>query len=93
MECFEIMEKYKDSLLGMAHITGGGLIDNIKRILPKELNLEINISLKDEFEWLSQKSGLDYNEMIKTFNCGYGIALIFEDNIDIEYDIIGKIIE
>ena len=93
MECFEIMEKYKDSLLGMAHITGGGLIDNIKRILPKELDLEIQVELKNEFLWMSEKSGLSYRQMLRTFNCGYGIALIFEDNIDVEYDIIGKIIE
>jgi len=93
MECFEIMEKYKDSLLGMAHITGGGLIDNIKRILPKELELEIEVPLEGEFKWLSEKSGLDYKRMLRTFNCGYGIALIFDNSYTgDEFDIIGGVI-
>jgi len=93
MECFEIMEKHKDSLLGMAHITGGGLIDNIKRILPEELDLEIEVELKDEFLWLSEKSGLSYRQMLRTFNCGYGIALIFDDSYTgDDYDVIGKIL-
>jgi len=93
MECFEIMEKYKDSLLGMAHITGGGLIDNIKRILPEELDLEIKVELKDEFLWLSEKSGLSYRQMLRTFNCGYGIALIFDDSYTgDDYDVIGRVV-
>ena len=93
MECFEIMEKYKDSLLGMAHITGGGLIDNIKRILPEELDLEIEVELKDEFLWLSEKSGLSYRQMLRTFNCGYGIALIFDDSYTGgDYDVIGRVV-
>lgn len=93
MECFEIMEKYKDSLLGMAHITGGGLTDNIKRILPEELDLEIEVSLEGEFKWLSEKSGLNYHQMLRTFNCGYGIALIFDDSYTgDDYDVIGKVL-
>jgi len=92
-ECFQIMEKYKDSLLGMAHITGGGLIDNIERILPENLDLEISIELKEEFSWLQEKSGLNYQQMTRTFNCGYGIALIFDESYsDTEFDVIGRII-
>ena len=93
MECFEIIEKYKDSLLGMSHITGGGLIDNIKRIIPNHFNLKLDIEIKDEFLWAMEKSGLSYNEMIRTFNCGYGIALIFRKGVIIdEFDEIGKVI-
>jgi len=92
-ECFEIMEKYKDSLLGMAHITGGGLVDNILRILPSGLDVEIKVPLEDEFFWLSEKSGLDYQQMIRTFNCGYGIALIFDDSYTgDDYDVIGRVV-
>jgi phosphoribosylformylglycinamidine cyclo-ligase len=93
MECFEIMESFEDSLLGMAHITGGGLVDNIKRILPEDLELEINIDIEDEFEWLMRRSGLKYDQMIRTFNCGYGIALIFDETYSgDEYDLIGRVI-
>lgn len=93
MECFQIMEKYKDSLLGLAHITGGGLIDNIKRIIPEDSDLEIDVEIQEEFKWIMEGTGLSYNEMIRTFNCGYGIALIFDDTYEgEEYDVIGKVI-
>ena len=94
MECFEIMESFGDSLLGMANITGGGLVDNIKRILPEGLELEINIDIEDEFEWLMRRSGLKYDQMIRTFNCGYGIALIFDETYSgDEYDLIGRVVK
>jgi len=70
----------KNLLNGCANITGGGLRDNIKRILPKNLCAEIQlnkiITLKI-FKWL-KKSGINENEMIKTFNCGVGFCLIID---------------
>ncbi len=68
----------KNLLNGCAHITGGGLVDNLKRVLPKELSAEINLSnikpLKI-FRWLKQNNISD-KEMLKTFNCGVGFCLI-----------------
>jgi phosphoribosylformylglycinamidine cyclo-ligase len=63
---------------GCANITGGGLADNIKRIIPDKLCAQINLnkvkSLKI-FNWLKENNISD-NEMLKTFNCGVGFCLI-----------------
>ena len=68
----------KNILNGCANITGGGLIDNIKRIIPKNLCAEIDLSKINTlkiFKWLKD-SGIEENEMLKTFNCGVGFCLI-----------------
>ena len=77
----EILKLIDNNLLkGCANITGGGLEDNIKRIIPKNLCAEIElkkiITLKI-FKWL-KKSGINDIEMIKTFNCGVGFCLIID---------------
>ena len=63
-----------------ANITGGGLEDNIKRIIPNkycaEINLE-NIRTLNIFKWLKNK-GINEREMLKTFNCGVGFCLILK---------------
>ena len=68
----------KNILNGCANITGGGLKDNIKRIIPNNLCAEIDLSkiktLKI-FKWL-KNSGIKKDEMLKTFNCGVGFCLI-----------------
>ena len=78
-ECLEIMEREKDNLIAMAHITGGGLTGNIKRVIPENFKVHIDVEIKDEFKWLMIKSKSSYEEMIATFNCGYGMAFIFKD--------------
>ena len=68
----------KNLINGCANITGGGLIDNLKRIIPKNLSAEINldnIKTLKIFKWLN-KMGVEENEMLKTFNCGVGFCLI-----------------
>ena len=68
----------KNLINGCANITGGGLVDNIKRVIPKHLGAEINLnkvkSLKI-FKWLNTM-GIREKEMLKTFNCGVGFCLI-----------------
>ncbi len=68
----------KDLINSCAHITGGGLIDNILRSVPENLSLEIDLSkiktLKI-FKWIKSKKISDI-EMMKTFNCGVGFCLI-----------------
>ena len=67
---------------GCANITGGGLADNIKRVIPKKLGAEINLSsikTLNIFKWLHQM-GISENEMLKTFNCGVGFCLIIKKN-------------
>ena len=75
----EILKLINANLInGCAHITGGGIVDNIKRIIPNTLSAEIDlnkIKTKKIFSWL-KKSGVDDNEMLKTFNCGIGFCII-----------------
>ena len=67
---------------GCANITGGGIVDNISRIIPKKFCAEIdlkNIKPLKIFKWLS-KNNIDDKEMLKTFNCGVGFCLIIKPN-------------
>ena len=70
----------KNLIQGCANITGGGLEDNIKRIIPNKLSAEIYLKqvrpLKI-FKWL-KNLGIDDREMLKTFNCGVGFCLIID---------------
>lgn len=64
---------------GMAHITGGGLTENIVRVVPEGLGLDIDAGawpLPPVFQWLQQAGGLADAEMWRTFNCGIGFVLI-----------------
>ncbi len=68
----------KNLINGCANITGGGLSDNIKRVIPKNLDAEIDlkkIKTMKIFRWLKNK-GISNKEMLKTFNCGIGFCLI-----------------
>jgi len=68
----------KNLINGCANITGGGLADNIKRVIPNNLIAEINlakIKTSKIFKWIKEKNISD-NEMLKTFNCGVGFCLI-----------------
>ena len=75
----EVLNLLKNNLLnGCANITGGGLEDNIKRVIPKGLCAYINlnnIKTRSIFNWIKNQ-GVDDYEMIKTFNCGVGFCLI-----------------
>ena len=75
----EILNLVNRNLInGCANITGGGIEDNIKRIIPKGLVADIDlkkIKIPKIFKWLS-KSGVTDKEMLKTFNCGVGFCLV-----------------
>ena len=65
---------------GCAHITGGGIKDNLSRIIPKGKCAKINLSkikTQQVFSWL-KKNNISDNEMLKTFNCGVGFVLIIK---------------
>ena len=79
----EILNLVKRNLLnGCANITGGGLVDNIIRVIPDNLCAEIDLNkikpLKI-FSWL-KKNKISDREMLKTFNCGVGFCLIINPN-------------
>jgi len=66
---------------GMAHITGGGLTENIVRILPPGMGIEIGLSNWPRgavFNWLQSEGGISDSEMLRTFNCGVGMVLVVE---------------
>ena len=77
----EIMNLINNNLInGCANITGGGLSDNIKRIIPDKLSANISldkIKTSKIFNWL-KNNGISDKEMLKTFNCGVGFCLIVE---------------
>ena len=101
----EVVNLIKNNLVnGCANITGGGLGDNIKRVIPEGLTANINldkIKTKKIFSWL-KKNNIGDNEMLKTFNCGVGFCLIInpknlkkvKKNFSNNYQpyVIGKII-
>ena len=66
---------------GIAHITGGGLSENIPRVVPEGLGVSIDLSsweLPALFKWLGKTGGMESAEMLKTFNCGIGMAIVVD---------------
>ena len=75
-EVYKLIEK--NLINGCANVTGGGLEDNIKRVIPEDLVAEINLTKiipSKIFKWL-KKNDITEKEMLKTFNCGVGFCLI-----------------
>lgn len=67
----------KNPVHGIAHITGGGLLENIPRILPKNTCAELNHwQWPRIFHWLQQNGNIEQTEMVRTFNCGIGMVVI-----------------
>ena len=75
----EILELVEKNLIhSAAHITGGGLIENILRSVPKKLSLNLNLSrirILKIFKWI-KKYNISDKEMMRTFNCGVGFCVI-----------------
>lgn len=66
---------------GLAHITGGGLTENLPRVLPEGLGAHVDLtawSLPPVFAWLSEVGGLEQGELLKTFNAGIGMVLVVD---------------
>jgi phosphoribosylamine--glycine ligase / phosphoribosylformylglycinamidine cyclo-ligase len=92
-----------ESLHAMCHITGGGIYDNIDRIITKESNLNYDIDVNSDkypywCKYLMEKGNISEKEMLNVFNCGFGFLLIVDKNIkenliELSYDfnIIGNV--
>ncbi|MBF0540063.1 MAG: phosphoribosylformylglycinamidine cyclo-ligase [Nitrospirae bacterium] len=93
----EIKKRVK--IKGMAHITGGGITDNLPRTLPKGLGAEIDRSSWEVpaiFRLIQEKGNIADNEMLKTFNMGIGFMIVVdkEDAEKIsEYNVVGRVVE
>jgi phosphoribosylformylglycinamidine cyclo-ligase len=64
---------------GLAHITGGGLVDNVPRVLPDNTQAVLqrdSWQMPDLFRWLQMKGGVADAEMVRVFNCGIGMAVV-----------------
>ena len=68
---------------GMAHITGGGFKENVVRILPDNINAEIDLNAWQQpevFNWIQTVGNVDHEEMLRTFNCGIGYVLVVNNS-------------
>jgi phosphoribosylformylglycinamidine cyclo-ligase len=73
--------KVENGVKALAHITGGGFVDNIPRVLPKGTAARIElgaIPVLPVFAWLAQTGGVSEAEMLRTFNCGVGLVVVTE---------------
>lgn len=71
------------NLKALSHITGGGLLENIPRVLPENTCAQINQSswqIPAIFEWLQQNGNVETMEMYRTFNCGVGMVLVVSED-------------
>ena len=71
-----------DALRGIAHITGGGVRDNLSRVLPEHLDAQIDLSaikVLPVFKTLYERGQLDPADMVRTFNMGVGLAMVVAD--------------
>ncbi len=86
MGAVELLKREPGVVKALAHITGGGLTENLPRVLPDGLGAEIDLdawTLLPVFQWLADQGGLDAAEMLKTFNCGIGmVAVVPQDRAE-----------
>lgn len=79
----QLMPTVKSGLVtALAHITGGGLLENIPRVLTKDLAVDIDCaswSLPPVFKWLQKMGNLSNMELSRTFNCGIGMVLLLPE--------------
>lgn len=71
------------NLKGIAHITGGGFIENIPRMLPEGMTAKIDISTIKKpaiYKWIEEASGLEKDELYNTFNMGIGMIIVVDKN-------------
>ncbi|WP_068803294.1 phosphoribosylformylglycinamidine cyclo-ligase [Thauera phenolivorans] len=74
-----LMRSMPGAVKGMAHITGGGITENVPRILRDELTARIDAAswtLPPLFQWLHRAGNVDMQEMYRVFNCGIGMAVV-----------------
>ena len=75
------LAKHGAAIKGLAHITGGGLLDNVPRILQPGLSARLHRAhweMPKLFQWLQQQGGVEDTEMYRVFNCGIGMVLVVD---------------
>ena len=72
-----------NAVKALAHITGGGFIENIPRVLPKGLSVDVDLDsvpVLPVFKWLAASGDVSEHEMLRTFNCGVGMVVVLDAN-------------
>lgn len=81
-----------DKLHAMSHITGGGLTENLPRVLPEGLSAKIDTQswqMPELFNWLQKHGNIEQSEMYRTFNCGVGFVIVVPANhVDQAIDVL-----
>ncbi|THD46674.1 MAG: phosphoribosylformylglycinamidine cyclo-ligase [Bradyrhizobium sp.] len=70
--------KASDGVLALAHVTGGGFPENLPRVLPDDVAVELNLDAfapPPVFAWLARTGGVSEREMLRAFNCGFGMVV------------------
>lgn len=71
---------------GLAHITGGGIVENLPRVMPENTQARVDINswpMPPIFDWLRTQGNIEQSEMLRTFNCGIGMVVcVSEENAD-----------
>ncbi|UOP05245.1 phosphoribosylformylglycinamidine cyclo-ligase [Conchiformibius kuhniae] len=78
----QVLKKFE--IKGMAHITGGGITENLPRVLPENLMAQIDAAaweMPKLFQWLQQQGQVDTQEMYRTFNCGIGLIAVVSPEV------------
>ena len=78
----------------LAHITGGGILENLPRVLPESLAARVDVDAWSRpaiFKWLQDSGNIEEREMMRTFNCGIGmIAAVRSAEVQIALDSLNK---
>jgi len=77
--CLAALRAFPNDVHAFAHITGGGLPENLPRVLPKHLGAELSASswqMPDIFQWLQQLGNVPMHDLYRTFNCGIGMVAV-----------------
>lgn len=90
-----VLEALRGGLInGLAHITGGGFVENVPRCMPDDCRAEIDASawvLPPVFQWLREVGNLPGPELARTFNCGVGmIAIVSPENVEGAKEALGS---
>jgi phosphoribosylamine--glycine ligase / phosphoribosylformylglycinamidine cyclo-ligase len=80
---------------GLCHITGGGFYDNIPRVLPEGLGVDLKFQIQDIYRELGNTGGIEDRELLTVFNCGYGMLIFVDDGVEMPlgYDYLGEVCE
>ena len=103
----QILDNFRSAVHGIAHITGGGLHENLERVLPEGAHVLIDRgswNVKPVFKWIQRLGEIEDDEMFKVFNMGLGLVLVLEkeqveairallDEMGLENHVIGKVVE